>query len=109
MTKPYHLEATESSIGIFIEATHPIRVGGITHEPGSVIDVAPRDAGKLIDAGVARRAAATGRTHIPVEEQLPNGIDPLVWRADPRLRVVGQKPTSFVKIADFEDQYPRNR
>ncbi len=109
MPKPYTLEATESAIGIFVEATHSIRYGDETHAPGAVIVVSPRDADTLIAAGVALSPLPTSSTRVPIEEQLPDGIDGRVWRADPRLKVQGQKPSSFVKIADFEADYPRNR
>jgi hypothetical protein len=111
MSKPYILEPTESTIGLFIEVTHSIRYGDETHAPDAIIGVSPSDANKLIAAGVALRAPpmSSTTTSIPIEEQLPPGIDERVWRADPRLKVLGQLPSSFVKIADFEKDYPRNR
>jgi hypothetical protein len=109
MSKPYILEATESAISVFVEATHSIRCGDKTHAPGAIIEVSPGDAKKLKAAGVAVRAPVASSSSDSIEEQLPPGIDPKIWRADPRLRMSGQRPTSFVKIADFEDQYPRDR
>ena len=109
MSKPYILEAIDSDFLVFVEVIHPIRTGAITHSPGAILEVSPTASAELIAAGVARRAIATGSTSVPIEEQLPSGIDPLVWRADPRLRINGQKPSSFVKIADFEESHPRNR
>jgi hypothetical protein len=58
---------------------------------------------------VNRQVRAVVAGLVPIEELLPPGIDPLVWRAAPRLRIAGQKPSSFVKISDFETDDPRNR
>ncbi len=92
---------------VSIRAIHTIVDGKTTHVPGAILEVPAEDAEKLIQAGAAM--LPTDDFTVPIEELLPPGIDPLVWRADPRLRVMGQKPSSFVKIVDFEDQYPRNR
>jgi hypothetical protein len=106
MPKPNVTDTTAPAL-ITIRAIHTIADGKKTHVPGSILEVPAEDAEKLIKAGAAM--LPTEGLNVPIEELLPPGIDPLVWRADPRLRVNGQKPSSFVKIADFEDQYPRNR
>jgi hypothetical protein len=106
MPKPNVTEAVAPAL-VSIRAVHTIVDGRKTHVPGSILEVPAEDAEKLIRAGAAMWP--TEDVNVPIEEMLPPGIDPLVWRADPRLRVNGQKPSSFVKIADFEEQYPRNR
>jgi hypothetical protein len=106
MPKPNVTEAIAPAL-VSIRAIHTIKDGRTTHTPGSIFEVPAEDAEKLIAAGAAM--LPTDDLNVPIEELLPPGIDPLVWRADPRLRVNGQKPSSFVKIADFEHQYPRNR
>jgi hypothetical protein len=107
MPKPNVTEAI-TPVLIAIRAIHTIVDGKKTHVPGSILEVSAEDAEKLIKAGAATLPPTDG-LNVPIEELLPPGIDPLVWRADPRLRVNGQKPSSFVQIADFEEQYPRNR
>jgi hypothetical protein len=110
MPKPNATEASAPAL-VSIRAIHTIVDGSgdgrKEHVPGSILEVPAEDAEKLIQAGAAM--LPTDDLNVPIEELLPPGIDPRVWRADPRLRVNGQKPSSFVQIADFEEQYPRNR
>jgi hypothetical protein len=102
------LKVTETTPAIVsIRALCTIMDGATMRTPGSIFEAPADAAAKLIEAGAA--VLPTEDLNVQIEELLPPGIDPLVWRADPRLRVAGQKPSSFVKIADFEEQYPRNR
>jgi hypothetical protein len=108
MPKPNVPEAIAPAL-VSIRAIHTIVDGRKTHVPGSILEVPAEDAEKLIKAGAAMLPTDTDSLNVPIEELLPPGIDPLVWRADPRLRVNGHKPSSFVRISDFEIDYPRNR
>jgi hypothetical protein len=107
MPKPNATEAIAPAALVSIRAVCTIMDGAKMRKPGSIFEVPAEDAEKLIQAGAAM--LPTDNLDVQIEELLPPGIDPLVWRADPRLRVTGQKPSSFVKIADFETDYPRNR
>lgn len=90
---------------VTVRATCTINAGNASHKPGSLFEATRQDAKLLLKAGAV--VIATDMRPVSIEELLPVGMDPAIWRADPRLRVNGQRPTSFVLCSDFDGEFPR--
>ena len=90
---------------VTVRAICTIKDGSTSRPPGSVFEVTQKDAEMLMKAGAV--SLATDTPSVPIEEVLPIGMDAKIWRADPRLRINGQRPSSFVKRVDFDGDFPR--
>jgi hypothetical protein len=105
MSTKSNVSETPSPDLVTVRAICAINDGSASHKPGSVFEVPRKDAELLLKAGAV--TMSTDATSVPIEELLPAGMDSAVWRADPRLRVNGQRPSSFVKCEDFDGEFPR--
>jgi hypothetical protein len=89
-----------TDITVFVRAISTIQDGRSVHVAGSVFEVSPNEAARLIKAGAAERN--TDKSAVPIEDELPTGMDPNIWMADPRAKTAGQRSGSFVNRAEFE-------
>ncbi len=92
---------------VTVRAVHAIKDHRVTHAPGSVFEAPRKDADRLIEIGAV--VPATDAINVPIEEILPPGMDPKLWRADPRATVNGQRPSVFVLRAEFDEYLKANR
>jgi hypothetical protein len=97
----------QSSDLVAVRAVHTINEGRKSHPPGSVFEAPRKDADLLMTAGVV--VLATDPTAVPIEELLPIGMDPRLWRADPRVMINGQRSAVFVLRSEFDQHVKANR